>query len=75
MTGSITIRQCRDVDAANAFLVTITTDLDTRQHNVHTNPRGEGLWVDGVQVLGTCQFRAGKNPREAIRRYFQRTIR
>ena len=75
MNGQITIRSCRDVDAPNAYLVTITTDLYTEQYDVHTNSCNEGLWINGRQALGTCQFAAGSNAREAIRRYFRQTIR
>jgi len=40
--------------------------------DVNTNREGEGLWINGKQILGTCQFSAGKNSRESIRRYFQK---
>jgi len=42
-------------------------------HEVYTNSHGNGLWIDGNQTLGTCQFSAGNNPREAIRNYFKKS--
>jgi len=69
----VSVKQARDVDAANAYLVTITDELgNVTKQTVHTNDHGEGLWIDGQQVLGTSQFSAGSCPARAIRRHFER---
>lgn len=66
----ISVRQAQRTDHENAYTVTITEWGETRSHTVWTGPKGRGLWVDGQQVEGNLQFSAGRNPREAIRRYF-----
>ena len=46
----------------------------TKEHHIHTNNEGQGLWIDGKQVTGTCQFSAPKSDsgiRSAIRRWFR----
>jgi len=45
----------------------------TRQYDVNTNREGSGLWVNGKQTLGTCQFgvTSAASARAALRRYFQ----
>ena len=70
--GSLHVEVAIDIDQTNAYYVTFT-DLGGKQHayTCYTNKAGKGLWIDGEQVLGTSQFYAGKNPREAIRRYFK----
>jgi len=67
--ANASVRQARDVDATNAYTVTVDS-----QHvgTAHTDSYGNGLWLNGKQVEGTSQFDAGKNPREAIRRYAER---
>lgn len=69
--ATISVKQARDVDACNAYLVTITDEMGVTKQTVHTNDHGEGLWIDGKQILGAAQFRAGRDPAHAIRRYFQ----
>lgn len=68
----ISVRQARDIDADNAYYVTVTTDFDARPHTytVHTNRHGQGLWIDGRQIEGTSQFSIGRNAAAAYRRYF-----
>jgi len=58
----------------NCFSVTIVNSYTQEREslNVCTNSAGEGLWINGKQVLGTCQFLSSKNPREAVRRFFQK---
>ena len=46
----------------------------TPWHEYHTDDEGDGLWCDGKQILGTCQFtvRGCKTEKAAIakiRRY------
>lgn len=70
MTRKVSVKQANTGDT-NAYTVKITDDLIGNQtHTVWTGPTGKGLWIDGRQVEGNLQFSAGKNPREAIRRYF-----
>jgi hypothetical protein len=57
---------------ANAFTVTVANDYETVEYEVYTNEKGNGLWIDGKQSLGTTQFNAGKNPAAKIRRLFQK---
>ena len=72
-TIKISVKSARDVDAANAYFVTVTGLGDHQdQFDVHTNRRGRGLWIDGKQFAGTSQFSIGQNAREAIRRYFRK---
>jgi len=68
----VSIKRANDVDATNAYTVTIQQWGMTDVQNVHTGPNGRGLWVNGQQVEGNAQFRAGKNPAAAIRRYFSK---
>jgi allophanate hydrolase subunit 2 len=70
MDTKISVKQARDIDATNAFTVTVQDEFETKTYDVHTNSNGHGLWIDGKQVEGTSQFSAGKNPASAIRRYF-----
>jgi hypothetical protein len=47
----------------------VSDEMVTREYN--TNPEGEGLWCDGKQVLGTCQFSLNvADVRGKIRRHF-----
>lgn len=47
----------------------VSEEMLTRK--CRTNHEGEGLWVDGKQVLGTCQFSLNvKDVRGKIRRHF-----
>lgn len=53
----------------------LTTESDVSEEMVtreyRTNLEGEGLWCDGKQVLGTCQFSLNVNDvRGKIRRFF-----
>lgn len=68
----VSVKQAPDVDATNAYAVTVTDNLNgtTWTATVHTDKNGRGLWADGQQVEGQSQFSAGKNPAAAIRRYF-----
>jgi hypothetical protein len=66
----VSVKQANDVDATNAYTVTVTEYGETQTMTVHTNSHGNGLWINGQQTLGTTQFRAGKNAAAAIRRYF-----
>lgn len=71
----ITMRLARDVDHKNAFEVTVHhTEYASEGFTVWTNDDGDGLWIDGEQEYGTSQFSAGKNPRETIRRIFDKRI-
>jgi hypothetical protein len=70
MTTKISVKQTKNVDFTNAYTVKIETDYELETIEVHTNEAGEGLWINGNQTLGTCQFSAGTNPRENIRNYF-----
>ena len=54
-------------NTANHYRVTTAN----RSMLVYTNANGNGLWVNGQQVEGTCDFSAGKNPAAKIRRYFK----
>ncbi len=56
----------------NTYRVTVTELLtdEIKVYTVRTNRDGEGLWINGIQVRGTCQFSAGKRPDAAIRKYF-----
>ena len=71
----ISIKQNIHIDAANAYDVTVTDYLTGQKTNyeVHTDSNGNGLWVDGKQVVGLSQFNCGKKPTDAIRRYFNKT--
>lgn len=69
---TVSVRQANDVDATNAYTVTVKDDVldETVTHTVWTGHGGKGLWIDGQQVEGLAQFNAGKDPDQAIRRYF-----
>lgn len=73
METKISMKIAIDIDAANAFYVTETDALtgERKVYAVHTDLHGRGLWIDGKQILGASQFSAGRNPREAIRKYFR----
>lgn len=66
----VSVKQAGDVDHTNAYTVTVTEYGLTDQHIAWTGSDGQGLWVDGQQVAGRAQFRAGSNPSAAMRRYF-----
>jgi len=75
MTCKLKFRKNIHIDATNAYDVTFLTGFKypysgEENFTVHTDPHGNGLWVNGKQAEGTCQFRGGKNVREAMRRYF-----
>ena len=70
MATKVSVKRANDVDATNAYTVTVTEYGQATTHHVHTGPAGKGLWIDGKQVEGNMQFNAGKNPSSAIRRYF-----
>lgn len=82
VTMKVSVKQARDIDATNAYHVVVKEEWENYLGNqwaepmcdviAHTDHKGYGLWIDGKQVQGTCQFSAGKNPREAIRRYFHK---
>lgn len=55
---------------ANAFTVEYTDAGGRHTLNVHTDLNGDGLWINGQQTCGTCQFDAGRNAYAAYRRYF-----
>lgn len=63
---TISVKQARDIDHANAY--TVTTDNET--YTIWTNDNGRGLWINGRQIEGTSQFDAGRHPDSAIRHYF-----
>lgn len=67
----VSVHKIKNSLYTNAYKVTIT-DVNgvTQNFDVSTNGDGYGLWINNNQVLGTCQFDAGSNAREAIRRYF-----
>lgn len=69
MYSKISVKQRNNMHFAVTVTNAFTDEINTM--DVHTNIAGEGLWIGGKQTLGTCQFSAGKNPREAIRRFFQ----
>lgn len=47
----------------------VSTEMVTRSYR--TNHEGEGLWVDGKQALGTCQFSLRvADVRGKIKRFF-----
>lgn len=68
MSKKISIREAHDIDAENAYRVA----TDEKIVVVHTNEKGNGLWVDGRQVEGTSQFslRGVSDKAAKIRRYF-----
>ena len=70
----VSVKTAYDIDAHNAAYVTVIDGIldETHEFTVNTDKRGSGLWIDGKQTLGTCQFSAGKNPNAAYRRYFKR---
>lgn len=79
MSIKVSVKKASDVDATNAYVVTIFTENpnatvhSTEQvFNVHIGPKGRGLWIDGNQVLGNMQFSVSglKRPAEKIRKYF-----
>lgn len=72
MKTQISIKRARDIDAPNARYVTLLrqTAEDSETITVHTDAQGHGLWVDGVQIAGLSQFRVGRDPSAAYRRYF-----
>lgn len=72
MKPQISVKAARDIDATNAYYVTITQFGESKTVTAHTNPQGGGLWIDGEQVEGTSQFHARRNPASAMRRYFER---
>ena len=69
----ISVKAAHNIDYPNAYRVIV----DPREWGerldvvVHTDKRGEGFWIDGRQVEGTCQFSIGKDARRTIRRYFE----
>lgn len=63
---NVSVKQAIDIDATNAFYVTVDGETVT----AHTDPHGNGLWIEGKQVEGKSQFSAGRNPASAMRRYF-----
>lgn len=51
----------------------ISDELITTKYR--TNYEGEGLWCDGKQILGTCQFSLNvKDVRGKIRRFFAQNV-
>lgn len=70
METIVSVKTARDIDATNAYYVTVVEFGEKTEYTVHTNTHGHGLWIDGKQVEGTSQFNAGRNPAAAIRRYF-----
>jgi hypothetical protein len=70
----VSVKTAYDIDAHNAAYVTVIDGVldETHEFTVNTDSGGSGLWIDGKQTLGTCQFSAGKNANSAYRRYFKR---
>jgi len=56
---TVSLKKNTAADAENAYTVKISDAAGTRQHRVHTGPKGRGLWIDGKQVEGNLQFSAG----------------
>lgn len=54
-------------------LVVVTNWMGTREYEVHTNRDGQGLWINGKQTTGTCQFgvTSAASARAAFRRWFE----
>lgn len=72
-TKKISVKVARKIDRPYAYLVTVRDDFGVDTVTVYTDANGEGLWIDGGQVEGAAQFslRGKKDPRRAIRRYFE----
>ena len=69
MRTKISVKVARTVDRTNAHEVTIIDRMgETTIKTAWTNKGGEGLWVDGDQVMGTSQFRFDGTA--SIRAYF-----
>jgi len=64
---TIKITPAGDIDRENAHYVTV----DGKRFALGTDRDGNGLWVDGKQVLGTAQFTLNgvKNQAAKLRRY------
>lgn len=71
----VSVHASTTIDQPNAHTVFIERGQLEESFVAWTNEKGNGLWLDGKQVVGTDQFSAGKNAREAIRRYFQKLYR
>ena len=74
MKNMVRVKQDIHIDAPNAYTVTYNIGEETTTETVHTDQHGNGLWIDGKQITGTMQFYGGKNVREAIRRWYQKTV-
>jgi hypothetical protein len=70
--STVSVKKANDVDATNAYTVTVTELGETETHTVHTDQDGKGLYQDGKQIEGRGQFDAGKDAAAAIRRYYSK---
>ncbi len=73
MENKISVKQDINSNQENGYIVTITNGLtgEIRKHTVNTDPHGDGLWIDGKQIEGTCQFMFVNS--NSYRRYFAET--
>ena len=71
----VSVKQANDIDAANAYYVTLTDTLtgEVEEFTVHTNADGDGLWKNDQQIAGTSQFslRGIADKASKIRREFE----
>jgi hypothetical protein len=68
----VALKKDRNRTDINAYQVTTTDPVtgEVEVMDVHTNQGGDGLWINGQQIEGTCQF-AFVGP-HSYRSYFQR---
>ena len=69
---TIKITPAGDIDRTNAHYVTVDGELFI----IGTDRDGNGLWVDGKQVMGTAQFTLNgvKNVAAKLRRYAEKHL-
>jgi len=70
----IRLKVANDIDRHNAYtakIIAMPLD-DVLILTLWTDSRGQGLWINGMQALGTSQFDIGKNAAAAYRRYLSR---
>lgn len=69
---TIRVKVAGDIDRENAHYVTV----DGETYALGTDRDGNGLWVDGKQVLGTGQFTLNnvKNKANKLRRYAEQYL-
>lgn len=69
---TIKVTPAGDIDRENAHYVTV----DGTTYALGTDREGNGLWVDGKQVLGTSQFTLNgvKDKAAKLRRYAEQHL-